>query len=803
MFWLSLVCIANAIWLCDVGIPCQNVDVGVVDGSFERVIDKPKLNASRIFVTTVVDHRNIELTQHFVQHYRARGIVPEQFLFILHGKENSAKFRLAYNATLQANVSIAKWIGPFSATAALYNRLLLLRNVTASDWLLYADLDEFIDFGSWTTAANFTAFLAKQKYTDVPGTLIDRVSANGQLANITSASIDAQFPLRCSLSSQLLKASTSKIIFVRGDYRTSAGNHVMLEPSWYKTNNISYTAPESPRKSYSSMTVDHYKWTHAVVESLTERAKYYRDVIKAAYWTESTAFLNSINQTGRIDVSKYCMAQTTTAKQPTSNTAYAQEWMALPIHMVPTCQTEKQNCVTSRNVKPTPCTNKTAPMDVGFATTVFNVIKFGSILEVDSRDGCYSHYWGSSGRFLRFNASTSSAAPKPFIATSSIRQLPSDDRFDWIISIRSYNRSADVSYEELTKRALYGIVITPLHYSTENTSTENEIVNTMEALGFLYKSGPTEILRKGSSTQFFRNFVFVFTRRKLIAKHLSTSFLGIQTTFSEWTTAVAFAGSWYRVFVPPTVLWGGHKLVIGALTVTQNSATRRAIRETWSIRAKSLGCLVVFLVANPSTEAFKEAIQYGDMVVIEAKEVYNRVNSTLPMKTYVWIQLAARYAADAEWLFKCDDDTFLFPKRLLDLLTRYAEPTTKRYYIGAEFYVDPIRSVKDTRSYIPYDVYPATRYPPFMSGGAGYALSMASVRCLAVYSQSPDFMYFPLEDVSTGLSLIAACHPFISIDRHDVFRPGQPKVLHDSIVTMHYIRGVRTIYDFWHPETKM
>jgi hypothetical protein len=138
------------------------------------------------------------------------------------------------------------------------------------------------------------------------------------------------------------------------------------------------------------------------------------------------------------------------------------------------------------------------------------------------------------------------------------------------------------------------------------------------------------------------------------------------------------------------------KVIVGILTCGQTTARRQACNATWVRRLKaSPNVRVVFLVGANNVEAKLEA----DILNLPCKDDYD----SLVYKTKEFCRWAL--TQDFDYLFKCDDDTFVVADRFL----KY-DPCG-RDYIG----IDPSDQAN----------------PRFASGGAGYWLSRDAVEIVA------------------------------------------------------------------------
>lgn len=514
-------------------------------------------------------------------------------------------------------------------------------------------------------------------------------------------------------------------------------------------------------------------------------------------------------------------------KEPSSTTLLARHWL-MHNASAPICRLVNSQCIvpTGPTIRTTLCTPNAGDLDRSFADAVAKLAASCSVFHLLA-ERCLSFYWATSLKFARYNAThddlrvvNDTHGLVQFTARNvGTRVTDADPTFntsaDWIVSTDERCEiagSADcLTLDLIATRALRGLILAPRASSavipgvnTTNASfaylapTVGRIRAHAEARGFAVDNETTQWLRSQTSVQRWRQTLVVFVRKEMVAKHADTSFLAMQNNNIAWNNGLSFAGRWIRAYTPRTVDWTRYRIVIGVLSTTKSGAMRQTIRETWAARAKAIGALVLFMIAEPIPDSVNEAERHGDMILLEAREVYTALNSTLPLKTHAIMQLVARYATSVDWIFKCDDDTIVFPERLASLLAPLGAPRTTRYYVGCSFVrTPPVRTASHPRAYVSPDLYPASVYPTFMSGGAGYALSIAAVRCLAVHTASATYRYFPREDVSVRLALDAACTPIKIVDRSDAFRANTHKPPTNATVTLHYVKGTGGIRSFW------
>lgn len=114
------------------------------------------------------------------------------------------------------------------------------------------------------------------------------------------------------------------------------------------------------------------------------------------------------------------------------------------------------------------------------------------------------------------------------------------------------------------------------------------------------------------------------------------------------------------------------KILIGALTGRNHGRRRMACRASWMADVHRHDNLdAVFLVGGGDT--VKQPIRVDDVLLLPCPDEYD----TLPQRTSWFCRWALQHD-DWEYLFKCDDDTFV----AVDRLASYQPPGE---YVGAEW----------------------------------------------------------------------------------------------------------------------
>lgn len=215
------------------------------------------------------------------------------------------------------------------------------------------------------------------------------------------------------------------------------------------------------------------------------------------------------------------------------------------------------------------------------------------------------------------------------------------------------------------------------------------------------------------------------------------------------------------------------KILIGICSSRATPERRTAIRQTW-LASPHPEIHTLFFVGGADT------IDESDTVVVEARDDYD----FLPQKVLAFFRYAVENL-EFDWLFKCDDDTYVSLDRLKQL------PKPGYGIIGSE--------------------YLAQRGSP--SGGAGYFLDRATVERLVLDRSIPDTGF---EDVLIGEAAIRggakplATHRLrmnavqIPLRNNDIATAHwcSPKLLHTIHAILHDEEGctIRAIHPYWSDE---
>ncbi|MEQ2207116.1 Beta-1,3-galactosyltransferase 2, partial [Xenoophorus captivus] len=182
---------------------------------------------------------------------------------------------------------------------------------------------------------------------------------------------------------------------------------------------------------------------------------------------------------------------------------------------------------------------------------------------------------------------------------------------------------------------------------------------------------------------------------------------------------------------------------------------RNAIRQTWGNEsvAGGLGFVRLFLLGTgKSSDAFlqssieEESRVYHDIIQQDYQDTYYNLTT----KTLMGMNWVATYCPHVSYVMKTDSDMFVNTEYLIQKLLKPELPPRQRYFTGYLMRGYAPNRNRDSKWYMPPELYPSERYPIFCSG-TGYVFSgdMAEL----IYQASLSIRRLHLEDVYVGICL--------------------------------------------------
>ncbi|XP_044138775.1 N-acetyllactosaminide beta-1,3-N-acetylglucosaminyltransferase 2-like [Bufo gargarizans] len=194
------------------------------------------------------------------------------------------------------------------------------------------------------------------------------------------------------------------------------------------------------------------------------------------------------------------------------------------------------------------------------------------------------------------------------------------------------------------------------------------------------------------------------------------------------------------------------QLILMAIKSHPRDGLRRsAVRQTWAQEQEMKGYKLrrLFLVGRTESSAQMEILKvessmYGDILQWDMMEGHYN----LSLKERCFLEWMNHQVPEVDYIFKGDDDVFVNPELVVDLINVFGSPDIIH---GYHQHRPPV--MRSTKYRITEDLYPVKFYPGFVSGG-GFIFSGPSVPIL--YESSRVMPVFPLDDVYFGFLALAA-----------------------------------------------
>ncbi|CAL8395521.1 unnamed protein product [Boreogadus saida] len=196
-------------------------------------------------------------------------------------------------------------------------------------------------------------------------------------------------------------------------------------------------------------------------------------------------------------------------------------------------------------------------------------------------------------------------------------------------------------------------------------------------------------------------------------------------------------------------------LVLLIAAEPSQAVARNAIRQTWGNEsaAMGLGFVRLFLlgVGKSAESALQSSIEEESHVHHDIiQQNYQDTYYNLTVKTLMGMNWVAAHCPQARYVMKTDSDMFVNTEYLIQKLLKPELPPRQRFFTGYLMRGYAPNRNKDSKWYMPPELYPSERYPIFCSG-TGYVFSgdMAEL----IYQASLSIRRLHLEDVYVGICL--------------------------------------------------
>ncbi|XP_038269979.1 beta-1,3-galactosyltransferase 2-like [Dermochelys coriacea] len=193
-------------------------------------------------------------------------------------------------------------------------------------------------------------------------------------------------------------------------------------------------------------------------------------------------------------------------------------------------------------------------------------------------------------------------------------------------------------------------------------------------------------------------------------------------------------------------------LILLITTKADEKQHREAIRKTWGNESVVPGIKIVrlFMLGINNKEQnealLRESSQFHDIIQQDFLDTYKN----LTLKTIMGLNWVATYCGGANFVMKTDSDVFVNTEYLIQSLLRPLMPPSRYYFTGYLIRNGQPHRNKESKWYVPKEVYSAERYPDFCSG-TGYVFS--GTLAAKIVNASLKVKYIYLEDIYVALCL--------------------------------------------------
>ncbi|KAJ8409458.1 hypothetical protein AAFF_G00228590 [Aldrovandia affinis] len=251
-------------------------------------------------------------------------------------------------------------------------------------------------------------------------------------------------------------------------------------------------------------------------------------------------------------------------------------------------------------------------------------------------------------------------------------------------------------------------------------------------------------------------------------------------------------------------------LLLFVKTSPENVERRQSIRSTWGNEtyvSRELGAdvRVVFVLGVhrdcQRRESTQEALleedrQYSDLVQQDFADTFHN----LTVKLLLQFQWAHTYCRHARFLMSADDDVFVHMPNLVGYLQEVDRRGAQGFWVGRVHRGAPPIRRKDSKYYVPYEMYRWSSYPDY-TAGAGYVVSGDVASKIYRASLTINSTLY-IDDVFMGICANAMGvspqeHPFFSGEGKAPYHP----CIYDKMMTSH--GHVSDIHDLWREATSL
>ncbi|XP_060767364.1 beta-1,3-galactosyltransferase 1 [Neoarius graeffei] len=219
-------------------------------------------------------------------------------------------------------------------------------------------------------------------------------------------------------------------------------------------------------------------------------------------------------------------------------------------------------------------------------------------------------------------------------------------------------------------------------------------------------------------------------------------------------------------------------LVLMVPVAPQQLEARNAIRSTWGnesvVQEKKVNVLFILGLRGEADREKQqkqlslESQKYHDLIQSNFIDTYNNLTT----KTMVIMHWLATHCPQASYAMKIDSDMFLNLENLMSLLLAPDTPK-ENYMTGMVMWNRPVIRNRQSKWYVPKEMYPEDIYPPYLLG-MGYVFSNDLSEKLV--NVSKDIQPFYIEDAYVG-----ACLKKLGLTPSNPPNPSQFKAYYNGV----------------------
>ncbi|XP_068960888.1 lactosylceramide 1,3-N-acetyl-beta-D-glucosaminyltransferase [Petaurus breviceps papuanus] len=251
-------------------------------------------------------------------------------------------------------------------------------------------------------------------------------------------------------------------------------------------------------------------------------------------------------------------------------------------------------------------------------------------------------------------------------------------------------------------------------------------------------------------------------------------------------------------------------LLLLVKTSPENRHRRDAIRRTWGNERYAHWRLhanikTLFALGSPSqplqadrerlqTQLFREDQEYNDLIQQDFTDTFYNLTLKLLLQ-FRWINT---YCAHAKFVMSADDDIFIHMPNLIEYLRSLERTGVQDFWVGRVHRGSPPIRDKNSKYYVPYEMYHWPSYPDY-TAGAAYVISSDVAAKVHEAAQTLNSSLY-IDDVFMGL----CANKMKIVPQHHVFFSGEGKApyhpcIYEKMITSH--GHVQDLQDLWEAAT--